>query len=164
MEDDIVVVADKDIARIGVNEEVAIVEVLVAQSLAMQCFEGIADMDGCAEEGLHGGEALFGEQKAGELDIVLGTKRHDIAETAVLHLGEVLGPEEGGRRRTDTDICLEVVVEIGIGGISRMRVPLECHLLAIEIHGVNCTLSSLSEELEDAGGLTVGEGDAAVSF
>ena len=35
VEDDIVVVADKDIAYIGVDEEVAIVEVLVAQSLAM---------------------------------------------------------------------------------------------------------------------------------
>ena len=114
-------------------------------------------MDGCAEKGLHGGEALFGEQKAGELDIVLGTKRHDIAETAVLHLGEVLGPEEGGRRRTDTNIGLEVVVEIGIGGIGWMGVPLESHLLAIEFHGVNRTLSSLSEELEDTGGLTVSE-------
>jgi hypothetical protein len=38
-----------------------------------------------------------------------------------------------------------------------VRVPLECHLLAIEIHGVDRTLSSLSEELEDAGGLAVGE-------
>ena len=114
-------------------------------------------MDGCAEEGLHGGEAFFGEQKAGELDIVLGAKRHDIAEAAVLHLGEVLGPEKGRRRRTDTNIGLEVVVEIGIGGIGWMGVPLECHLLAIEIHGVNRTLSSLSEELEDAGGLTIGE-------
>ena len=156
MEDDIVVVADKDIAYIGVDEEVAIVEVLVAQSLAMQCLEGIADMDGCAEEGLHGGEALFGEEKAGELDIVLGAERHDIAEAAVLHLGEVLGPEEGRRRRTDTNIGLEVVVEIGIGGIGGVRVPLECHLLAIEIHGIDRTLSSLSEKLEDAGGLAVG--------
>ena len=164
MEDDIIVVADKDIARIGVDEEVAVVEVLVAQSLAMQCLEGIADMDGCAEEGLHGGEALFGEQKAGELDIVLGAERHDIAETAVLHLGEVLGPEKGRGWRTDTDIGLEVVVEIGIGGIGGVRVPLECHLLAIEIHGVNRTLSSLSKELEDTGGLTVGEGDNAFRF
>ena len=114
-------------------------------------------MDGCAEEGLHRDEALFGKQKAGELDIVLGAERHDIAEAAVLHLGEVLGPEKGRRRRTDTDIGLEVVVEIGIGGIGWMGVPLECHLLAIEFHGVNRTLSSLSEELEDAGGLTVGE-------
>ena len=121
-------------------------------------------MDGCAEEGLHGGEALFGEQKAGELNIVLGAERHDIAETTVLHLGEVLGPEKGGRRRTDTDIGLKVVVEIGIGGIGRVRVPLECHLLAIEIHGIDRTLSSLSEKLEDAGGLTVGEGDSAFSF
>ena len=114
-------------------------------------------MDGCAEEGLHGGEALFGEQKAGELDIVLGAERHDIAEATVLHLGEVLGPEEGRRRRTDTNIGLEVVVEIGIGGIGWMGVPLECHLLSIEIYGVNRTLSSLSEELEDTGGLTVSE-------
>jgi hypothetical protein len=51
------------------------------------------------------------------------------------------------------------VVEIGIGGISRVGVPLECHLLAIDVHGVDCPLSSLSEELEDAGGLAVGEGD-----
>ena len=53
------------------------------------------------------------------------------------------------------------MVEIGIGGISRMRVPLESHLLAIEIHGVDRTLSSLSEKLEDTGGLAVGEGDNA---
>ena len=125
----------------------------------MQCLEGIADLDGSAEEGLHGTETLFGEQEAGELDVALGAERHDIAEAAVLHLGEVLGPEEGGRRRTDTDIGLEVVVESGIGGIGRVRVPLECHRFAIEIQGVNRTLSSLSEELEDTGGLTVGEGD-----
>ena len=156
MEDDIIVVADKDFARIGVDEEVAIVEVLVAQSLAMQCLEGIADMDGYAEEGLHGTKALFGEQEAGELDVALGAERHDIAKTAVLHLGEVLGPEKGRGWRTDTDIGLEVVVEIGIGGISRVGVPLERHLLAAEIHGVNRTLSSLSEKLEDAGGLAVG--------
>ena len=161
VENDIVVVADKDIARIGVDKEVTIVKVLVAQSLAMQRLEGIADMDGCAEEGLHRGEALFGEQKAGKLHIVLRAERHDIAEAAVLHLGEVLGPEKGGRRRTDTDIGLVVMVEIGIGGISRMRVPLERHLLAIEIHGVDRTLSSLSEKLEDTGGLAVGEGDNA---
>ena len=125
-------------------KKIAIVEVLVAQSLAMQCLEGIADMDGCAEEGLHGGEALFGEEKAGELDIVLGAERHDIAETTVLHLGEVLRPEKGGRRRTDTDIGLEVVVEISIGGISWMRVPLECHFLTVEVHGIDRSLSSLS--------------------
>ena len=121
-------------------------------------------MDGCAEEGLHRSEAIFGEQKARELQIVFGAKRHDIAKAAVLHLGEVFGPEEGWRGRTDTDIGLEVVVEIGIGGIGRMRIPLECHLLAVEIHGVNRTLSSLSEELENAGGLSVGEGDTGVSF
>ena len=130
----------------------------------MQRLKGIADMDSCAEEGLHGGETLFGEQNARELHIVLGAERHDIAEAAVLHLGEVLGPEKGRGWRTDTDIGLEVVVEIGIGGISRVGVPLECHLLATEVHGVNRTLSSLSKELEDTGGLTVGEGDNAFSF
>ena len=156
MEDDIVVVADKDIACLRVDEEVAVVEVLVTESLAMQRLKGIADLDSCAEEGLHGTETLFGEQEAGELNVALGAERHDIAEAAVLHLGEVLGPEEGRRRRTDTNIGLEVVVEIGIGGIGGVRVPLECHLLAIEIHGIDRTLSSLSEKLEDAGGLAVG--------
>ena len=130
----------------------------------MQCLEGIAYVNGSAEEGLHGSETLFGEQNARELHIVLGAERHDIAETAVLHLGEVLRPEKSRGWRTDTDIGLEVVVEIGIGGISRVGVPLERHLLAAEIHGVNRTLSSLSEELEDTGGLTVGEGDNAFSF
>ena len=56
------------------------------------------------------------------------------------------------------------MVEIGIGGISRVGVPLECHFFAFEVHGVNRTLSSLSEELEDTGGLTVGEGDGGVGF
>ena len=164
MEDDIVVVADQNVTRLRVEEEVAIVEVLVTESLAVQRLEGIADMDSCIEEGLHGTEALFGEQEAGELDVVLGAERHDIAKTAVLHLGEVLGPKEGGRRRTDTDIGLEVVVEIGIGSIGWMRVPLECHLLAVEVHGIDRSLSALSEELEDTGVLSVGESDGGVCF
>ena len=59
MEDDIVVVTDEDFARLRIKEEVAIVEVLVTESLDMQRFESIADINSCAKEGLQRVETLF---------------------------------------------------------------------------------------------------------
>ena len=141
----VVVVADEDVARVRVDEEVAVVEVLVAEAAEVQHPEPLADLHRRGQHRPERPEPDLREEEVPEFIVALGAQAHDVAAAALLILhGEVLRPEERVRGRPVEDVVLEVPAErLGEG----LQVPLERHPLPVHLHKVDDALSPAAEYL-----------------
>ena len=100
---DIVVVANNHISAFGVNDETAVIDVLIAVARGMQAAERVADLQAGREFGKFGVEisvgVLVNTEVFAEVDISFRPQAHYIAIAALIGFGYGKGPKKcvGGR-------------------------------------------------------------------
>ena len=103
----IVVVTDKHVSCLGINEEIAVIQVLIAVAVIMESTEtlnniysGIAACSYTCKLSFHAPFFLIPYKESCKFLKACGTKLHNIAEAAVYPFGEILRPKKRLCRRT----------------------------------------------------------------
>lgn len=140
----IVVIADEDFARIGVEEEVAEGNVAIAKTLRVELQKAVGEF-----------KTSSGERAEGRVDAALHevdeaavagvAKRHDVAVTRVAGGGDKVNrPEETGVRSAFLDEALDAV-SLELSGSAR-QIPLQGYGFAGNSGAVYLSLSTTAEK------------------
>ena len=119
----IVVVANQHIAIGGIDEEIAVVQVLVAIARTVQATETVTDVDAGLYHRLHALELHLGQQEVAKLPIGGVTKFHQVAVTSLaVLLRQEERPKESRRRASLVNVMFQIIVEFLFAGL---MIPLQ---------------------------------------
>ena len=90
----VVVIADQDISGFRVQEEVAVIQILIGESTVMQNPETLYNVDGCIQQRVNTGKINLSDQEIREVIVVIGAQLHNVAKCIVVHTGDGNGPQE----------------------------------------------------------------------
>ena len=129
----IVVVANQHVAIGGIDEEVAVVEVLVAVARTVQAAETVTDVDACLYHRLHALKLHFGQQEVAKLSIDRIAKFHQVAVTSLaVFLRQEERPKESRRRAALVNVMFQIIVKLREFDIKIKIISLKIRNIAIK--------------------------------
>ena len=144
----VIVIADEHIARLGIDEEVAIVHILIAQATDMEFLEGCAYLKAGVQLGMHISKLRMSQDELAHILVLLWAQFHHIAHRAVHLLCDGKWPYEV---RCGSP-CMNIVQKIFVEGLSRVLViPLQGHFLSRHLDKIDNALSALAQFLFNFG-------------
>ena len=145
---DVVGIADQHVAGLGIDEEIAVIEVLIAVTVVVQYAERRHDAyTRLGSRSKRREIALARAENLAEFIIPFGAQTHDIAECAPHILRDGVGPEKSLVRRTLGGVGFEIVIKFGRLSQGFGLVPFERFFFAVVIHAVDFALTAFRKEL-----------------
>ncbi len=144
---DVVVVADGNLARLGIEENVAEGNIAVAEAERVEPQEAVGQLQRHGCEGAEGGIDHAGHQLGHAAEARLA-QRHQVTETGMaLADGDVERPEEAVVRRSLVDQALERDTLAAGGAVG--EIPLHGAILAVDDGVVDLALSTRADQVLD---------------